>query len=207
MEGAGADAKADLRREMVLRLRKEEQSGSLETRLHAIERAVVAWCGEHLPRGAVVAVFGGLKREVDLVTRGMPQLHALGLRTAAFALDESILGEMVAIEVVNELGLRRGIMGVWEPQRVEQRLLTPDAVQAVMVPGLAFCPKSGFRLGRGGGYFDRYLSRMRPDTLRVGVAMECQLVEGLPIEPHDVPVQWIITEHRVVEVDAEKLKS
>jgi 5-formyltetrahydrofolate cyclo-ligase len=68
----------------------------------------------------------------------------------------------------------------------------PDAV---LVPGLGFDVNGG-RLGRGGGFYDRLLAA--GTACRVGVAFECQVVEALPLEPHDRRMEFIITEQRVL---------
>lgn len=71
--------------------------------------------------------------------------------------------------------------------------LEPDVV---LVPGLAFS-RTGHRLGRGQGHFDRYLINYR--GLSVGVCFHFQLVEGLPLEQHDCPVDYLITEKEVID--------
>jgi 5-formyltetrahydrofolate cyclo-ligase len=66
----------------------------------------------------------------------------------------------------------------------------------VLVPGVVFS-RTGFRIGHGGGYFDRFLSNFA--GVPVGLAFECQVIDDLPREPHDRPVQWLITESGCVE--------
>ncbi len=61
----------------------------------------------------------------------------------------------------------------------------------MLIPGVAF-NKSGSRLGRGKGYFDRYLDHRR--VLKIGICWSKQLVEELPIEQHDCSMDFIITE-------------
>ncbi|MBA4120507.1 MAG: 5-formyltetrahydrofolate cyclo-ligase [Isosphaera sp.] len=73
--------------------------------------------------------------------------------------------------------------------------LDPTLLDAVLVPGLAF-DLTGTRLGRGGGFYDRFLAALGPRTLRVGLAFECQVVGALPRLPHDAPVHALITESR-----------
>jgi 5-formyltetrahydrofolate cyclo-ligase len=68
----------------------------------------------------------------------------------------------------------------------------PALLDVVVVPGLAFTP-DGRRLGQGGGHFDRFLPRLRADCVRIGVAFEEQLVADLPISPHDIAVDVVIT--------------
>ena len=65
----------------------------------------------------------------------------------------------------------------------------------VIVPGIAFAP-SGYRIGYGGGYYDRFLAQTNGTT--VAVAYEIQITDSVPVEPHDVPVDWIITEERCI---------
>jgi 5-formyltetrahydrofolate cyclo-ligase len=66
-------------------------------------------------------------------------------------------------------------------------------VDVFVVPGLLF-DRSGRRLGRGGGHFDRLLARARPDALRVGVCPAARLVAELPEDPWDVRMHRVVTE-------------
>jgi 5-formyltetrahydrofolate cyclo-ligase len=66
----------------------------------------------------------------------------------------------------------------------------------VVVPGVAFS-QDGHRLGRGGGHYDATLAQM-PRAVRLGVAFEAQLVAELPREPHDAPLDAVVTESRVL---------
>jgi 5-formyltetrahydrofolate cyclo-ligase len=92
------------------------------------------------------------------------------------------------------------------PSRFELREPRPDAavvavqdVAAFFVPGLAF-DRAGGRIGWGRGHYDTTLAAA-PDALRIGLAYECQLIEHVAREPHDVALHIIITEvatHMVV---------
>ena len=66
-----------------------------------------------------------------------------------------------------------------------------------LVPGLAFTP-AGQRLGQGGGHYDRYLND-HPDTLAVGLCYDWQVLDALPTEPHDHPMDWLLTESRMIQ--------
>ena len=77
----------------------------------------------------------------------------------------------------------------------------PAEVDVVLVPGLAF-DRTGVRLGRGSGYYDRLLPRLRPDTLIVGVTPAALVVDRLPRELHDRPVTHLATEDGVGRVPA-----
>ncbi len=75
----------------------------------------------------------------------------------------------------------------------------PTLVDVVLVPGLAF-DRSGVRLGRGGGHYDRFLAAVRDDALVVGVIPEVVLVDTLPREPHDRLMTHLVTERGVMPV-------
>ncbi len=76
--------------------------------------------------------------------------------------------------------------------------VTPEELDLVVVPGLAF-DRRGDRLGRGKGYYDKLLHRVRPDTTLIALAYECQLVEVIPRLDHDVPMHKVITERAMYE--------
>lgn len=69
-------------------------------------------------------------------------------------------------------------------------------LRVVLVPGVAFDLRGG-RLGRGGGFYDRFLARLAPQTIRVGVGFERRVVERLPTEPWDQLVDVLVTEQAV----------
>jgi 5-formyltetrahydrofolate cyclo-ligase len=99
-------------------------------------------------------------------------------------------------------GLRRwedlgmGAYHIQEP-RVECRCdVSLDAVDLIIVPGIAF-DLAGHRIGHGMGYYDRLLSKNIKAT-KIALAFELQLVEKIPAEYHDVSVDMIITERRII---------
>ena len=67
----------------------------------------------------------------------------------------------------------------------------PPAV--VLVPGMAFTAE-GSRLGRGGGFYDRFLRTLPKSSLRIGVCFSAQIMPVLPTERHDEPVSFLLTE-------------
>lgn len=99
---------------------------------------------------------------------------------------------VLALHVVADLDdLVPGAFGVREPTR-DSPTLAPEAVAAVLVPGVAF-DRDGGRLGYGGGYYDRLLPRL-PAARRVGVCLEAQLVPAVAVEAHDQRVDAVVTE-------------
>jgi 5-formyltetrahydrofolate cyclo-ligase len=95
--------------------------------------------------------------------------------------------------------LRRGTMGIPEPRR-RCREAYPAEVDWALVPGIAFDDRC-YRLGRGAGHYDRLLPTLRPDAPRWALAFDEQWVDDLPFEPHDVPVDGVVSPSRTVRRD------
>lgn len=89
-------------------------------------------------------------------------------------------------------GRERHALGFEQPA-VGTPAVDPAELVAVLVPGRVF-DRDGYRLGRGGGHYDRLLPRLAPGVPIVGVTVESRLVDRLPREPHDVPMTHLATE-------------
>ncbi len=86
--------------------------------------------------------------------------------------------------------LEKGQWGLMEPA-FAQHFLPP--VQVLLVPGLAF-DEEGYRIGYGRGFYDALLAKLSEDVLTVGVGFETQMHLPVPVEPHDWPVQALLSE-------------
>jgi 5-formyltetrahydrofolate cyclo-ligase len=89
-----------------------------------------------------------------------------------------------------------GTLGIPEP-RTDCPEVASEAVDWVLVPGLAFDARR-YRLGRGAGHYDRLLPLLRPDTPRWALIHDCQWVEELPVAPHDVPVDGVVSPAKTI---------
>jgi len=83
--------------------------------------------------------------------------------------------------------------GILEPGVSHLKIVPPETLDFVLVPGLAFDRKGG-RIGYGAGYYDRFLKEVAGHTVRVGVAYDFQVLDSIPQTQFDVPVQKILTE-------------
>jgi len=97
--------------------------------------------------------------------------------------------------------LSPGYRGIPEP--TSEARVKVEEVDLVVVPGVAFDP-SGRRLGYGGGYYDRLLPRIKGVKPVVALAYEEQLFESLPGEEHDVGVDIIVTDRRVIRCHGQR---
>ncbi|HHW36930.1 MAG TPA: 5-formyltetrahydrofolate cyclo-ligase [Bacillales bacterium] len=86
--------------------------------------------------------------------------------------------------------------GLLEPKENETKAVSPSEIKLIVVPGLIYNHK-GYRVGFGGGYYDRFLSKYNGRTAALAF-QEVQLVEELLIEEHDIPVNMIVTNEQVI---------
>lgn len=90
--------------------------------------------------------------------------------------------------------LAPGTFGVLEPlPHCEEIPL--DMPTFHVIPGVVF-DLNGNRIGYGKGYYDRFLKKLPPSAVTVGLAFDCQVLDSIPTEPTDVPLQYLITPER-----------
>ena len=95
-----------------------------------------------------------------------------------------------AIEVSGLTDLKPGTFGILEPEFDTKRVAQPEDLELAIIPGLGFDPEGG-RLGRGEGYFDRFLKEAK-EAYKIGLAFECQIVEKIPCGTNDVIMNEIL---------------
>lgn len=91
--------------------------------------------------------------------------------------------------------LPSGKFGILEP--IEIMKIAYKNIDLVLVPGIAF-DRGGHRIGYGYGYYDKFLRKV-PKAAKIGLCFDFQVVDRIPKEEHDVPVDLIVTEERVIE--------
>ena len=96
--------------------------------------------------------------------------------------------------------LVRHRFGMLEPDSTLPRV-SPDRVELVLVPGLAFDQK-GWRLGYGGGFYDTFLSAL-PGLVTLGITYHTLLLDELPHMTHDIPVMALVTEKGIQDISLE----
>ena len=89
------------------------------------------------------------------------------------------------------VGTSKGVFDL--PVPVGTDIVTP---QALLIPPIGF-DLAGYRLGYGGGYFDRTLAALAPQPLKIGVAFELSRMPSIQPQPHDIPMDFIVTENGI----------
>ena len=99
---------------------------------------------------------------------------------------------------VKELSsLQKGSFNILEPQPTQHPIVPIEDIDLFLVPGLAFS-KTGERVGYGGGYYDRILSQKKEGAHSLGVGFDCQIVQPGFSEKHDISLDAVLTEKRML---------
>ena len=113
----------------------------------------------------------------------LPRCETHGMMTAR------VIGDLAELQV--------GMYGILEPSPTAE-IFPPGQVDLVLVPGLAFDEK-GRRLGRGKGYYDRFLTDIKGKIMGI---CRC-LVEAVPVEQHDVLMDAVVTDSQIILCEME----
>lgn len=151
---------------------------------------------EELVTGAIQGTPEWRDARLVLLYRDLPgEFSTVGLANAAWRMDKRVAmprvagpGLLTLHEVRAWTDLRPGAFGIQEPP-ASLLPVDPSSVDLAIVPGLAWT-RDGARMGRGGGYYDRIVPRLR---LAWGVGFDVQVMAGIPLEPHDARVHRLWT--------------
>ncbi len=173
--------KAELRR----RLRQRPAAGDSSALCHRVLES--AWF-----RGAeTVLVYCAIPPEPDLE----PVLEAALGQGKTLLLPRCEADGIMTARLVRDLAeLQRGAYGIREP-RPGAPEFPPEQIQLILTPGVAFDRRGG-RLGRGKGYYDRFLQKTNGMT--VGVCYGAGLLDQVPMEPHDRRMDAVVTEYETI---------
>ncbi|MHC1591910.1 MAG: 5-formyltetrahydrofolate cyclo-ligase, partial [Candidatus Helarchaeales archaeon] len=109
---------------------------------------------------------------------------------------------LLASEILSTSELHPSLFNVLEPKQEFIRPFSIENLDLILVPGLAF-DRTGHRLGYGFGYYDNFLKGKKQKTLTIGLAFHFQLVDHVPRNGLDVPVDKIVTEKEIITCRSE----
>jgi len=146
----------------------------------------------HACRGrGIVMVFLSFRSELPT----LPILERLGEAGHSLAVPHLVGTEIRPVGYLPGEPLASARWDIPEPS--ELRPVDPKQIDVVASPGLGF-DRQGYRLGYGGGFYDRLFTRTRPDCLRVGIGFHVQLVEAVPHSSGDQPLDLVLTEMETI---------
>lgn len=166
-------------------------------------RRIVRFCRDiaGFSSAAVVCSYVNFREEVETV-EFIAALLQEGRRVAVPVHLHGTAQPLLFAEIHALTELVPNHFGILQPPPQAARLLPTTAIPLFLVPGLAFDP-AGRRLGYGLGFYDRAFADAAPGALKVGLAFELQVLEKVPADPHDVPMDFVVTEDRVIRVAAD----
>ena len=190
MEQVAASRKRALRREVEARRRAQSDK-------EVLSRQILARAGDmdEFQVAGTILLYVSARSEVCTLPFVSEMLASNKRVVVPYCLPDRL--QLFRLERMDELSL--GTWGILEPNEALRRSRSEieiGSIDFVFVPGLAFDRRGG-RLGHGKAYFDRLLKDARPDATLAAIAFECQLVEQVPMEAHDVWMDLVITEAAV----------
>lgn len=167
----------------------------IRARVDALRKPVRAM-EEDLVNAAIIADEDWAAADTVLLYRALPnELSVTSLGNDALRRGKRVCfpkvqpGRALSLHHVADWAqMEPGAYGIMEPTD-DCPLVTPMGVDVAIVPGVAFT-QAGARLGQGGGFYDRLLPML--GGISIGVCFDVQLLESLPLEPHDRPVDRVI---------------
>lgn len=97
----------------------------------------------------------------------------------------------------NMYKLVKGPYGIFQPQQIGLPL-DPYLINLIIVPGAVF-DLNCQRIGYGAGYYDRFIPKLSKTATIIGIAYELQIVEQIAADKHDQPMDFVITENRIIQ--------
>lgn len=172
----------------VLAKRMEQNSRDREDKSQRILEKLI--CLPEFKEAEVIAFYLPVNGEVDTL-KMIKFAHSRGKEVCVPVVKEGGAMCLVVHEPSDELG--KGKYGVPEPVGKPEK----HHVDMVVVPGVVF-DRAGHRIGMGKGYYDKYLKDKT--CVNVGVCFDFQIVDKIPKDPHDIPMNLIISEKEVVKI-------
>ena len=178
--------KSEIRKEILKRL--ETQDLRIKAKKDKIIKEKLLAL-EEFKEAKAVAFYVSLKSEAD---------------TEALIDEALAMGKCVVVPVIvkddlkfveiksRKAELAEGPCGILQPAEGVLRPFPNERIDLIVVPGVAFT-KEGARLGRGKGFYDRFLKSLPGRIKRIGLAYDFQIIEDLPVTPHDLPVDTVLT--------------
>jgi 5-formyltetrahydrofolate cyclo-ligase len=106
--------------------------------------------------------------------------------------------ELLVSEIIDfDKELELSYYDILAPKDEYIRIVSPKVVDLVLVPGVAF-DKRGYRVGYGGGYYDRFFNKLEKGVIKIGLCYEMQILPEVPTDIYDIPIDYIITEKGLI---------
>lgn len=173
------DIRSEVRRRIKL-LSGSEMAVAAESIFSKIEQLDI------FGKAECIALFAAMNDEVPTAV-ALDRWPQLGKRVVVPRVE----GDIMRFYDYSPEQMRTGAFGILEPEGDNE--CRPEEIDLIIVPARAFT-RAGERLGRGGGFYDKYMSKAEFRASKVGIAFECQIFDSLPCDLHDIRVDHVVTE-------------
>lgn len=107
--------------------------------------------------------------------------------------------ELKISRILDYSELEIGHYNIMTPKEEFLRFLDPKTIDLILVPGLIFA-RDGYRVGYGGGYYDRFLAGIDNSVAKIAIGFDMQIIDRVPTDHYDIPVDYILTEKQFLEI-------
>ncbi|MCP3887702.1 MAG: 5-formyltetrahydrofolate cyclo-ligase [Desulfobulbaceae bacterium] len=182
-------------RKDILSARNQLTSNEISLRSEAIHARLLAM--EQIQKRQHIFAYVSFRSEVETLLL-IGQLLQLG-KTVTVPITRVKEKRLDAIHITDlTADLEPGYCNIPEPKEelCESRLVAPETIETILLPGSVFDERGG-RFGYGGGFYDRFVSKI-PNTSRIGLAYDLQIIKKAPLQPHDELLDFVVTESRII---------
>lgn len=180
------------KKEMRQQMLQQRLQLSATQRLEAAQ-AALPWAQQLLSGKERVMFYMPFRGELDPLPLAEWLLQQGG--EVVLPLTDQATRRLTPARVADLSSLQPAAYGILEPQPGSYQEVEPTTLQAVIVPGAAF-DRRGYRLGYGGGYYDRFLPRLASHCLTIGYGYDWQLLERVPADPWDQSLGYLVSDQR-----------
>ena len=182
-------AKDEIRKETIGRL-KDQDPVRREERSNKILEKLLS-CDEYISAETVMT-YVSMPEEVDtirFIQKALKQGKRITVPYIETGSKEILASELTVIE-----SLEKGPFGIYQPKAEHLKTISVKDVDLIVVPAIAY-DENNMRLGRGGGYYDRFLSLAKKNECKtIGIAFNFQIFKVVPTDSHDQSVNKVITD-------------
>lgn len=182
-------------RKNVINLRKEQPSNSIKENSDIIKDKLIQM--DCIKNANTIMLYLNFNNEVitDTLIKELISLDKVVASPITIIKEK----KLIPCQIKDfENGIKCGAYNIREPKPDCSPEINIKDIDVVIVPAVAY-DINGFRLGYGGGFYDRFLENIRDDAVTIGIAFDLQIFDEIPKEPHDAQLDYIITESRIIK--------
>lgn len=182
-------------RKKVIELRKKQSPQSIIYKSKKISDIILSL--EDVKKASTIMIYLDFNNEVktDNLVNSLISLGKKVLVPITIKENKTLVPSQIK-NINTEVSI--GTYGIREPKKEFIRVTDIESIDVLIVPAVAF-DINKFRLGYGGGFYDRFIEKLRPDSITIGIAFEFQIFDSIPKEGHDAKLNYIVTEERILK--------